>query len=148
VNLFQHSRKFLTALSLIFMLIVTTACGTNTLQKPQVSLPADVSQNVRYGQLERGNSAIGQDFGNWVVEASKGLVKDAYVRDNNKLGVVISSQVRPNEVKDLAKSLAQGFRKNFPSQDLTVLMYAPDKKLILTALYDSQSKQVEFQQAG
>lgn len=148
MNLFQHSRRFLIALSLIFMLTITTACGTNTLQKPQAGLPSAISQDVRYGQLERGNSAAGQDFGNWVVEAGKGLVKDAYVRDNNKLGIVISSQVRPNEVKDLAKSLAQGFRKNFPSQDLTVLMYAPDKKLILTALYDARSKQVEFQQAG
>jgi hypothetical protein len=148
MNLFQHSRKFFTALSLVLTLLITTACGTSTMQKPQASLPAAVSQNARYGQLERGNSATGQDFGNWVVEASKGLVKDAYVRDNNKLGVVVSSQVRPNEVKDLAKSLAQGFRKNFPNQDLTVLMYAPDKQLILTALYDAQSKQVEFKQAS
>lgn len=148
MSLFQHGRKFLIALSLVLMLITTTACGTSTIKKPQVSLPAAISQNARYGQLERGNSATGQDFGNWVVEASKGLVKDAYVRDNNKLGVVVSPQVRPDEVKDLAKSLAQGFRKNFPNQDLTVLMYAPDKQLILTALYDSQSKQVEFKQAS
>ncbi len=147
MNLFQHSRKLAVALSLVLMLVVTTACGTSTMQPPQASLPAVVSQNAGYRQLERGNSATGQDFGNWVVEASKGLVKDAYVRDNNKLGVVVSPQVRPDEVKDLAKSLAQGFRKNFPNQDLTVLMYAPDKKLILTALYDSQSKQVEFKQA-
>lgn len=148
MNLLQHSQKFLTALSLVFILLVTAACGTSTMQKPQASLPAAVSQNARYGQLERGNSATGQNFGDWVVSASKGLVKDAYVRDNNKLGVVISPQVRPSEVKDLAKSLAQGFRKNFPNQDLTVLMYAPDKQLILTALYDSQSKQVEFKQAS
>jgi hypothetical protein len=69
------------------------------------------------------------------------------VRDNNKLGVVISSQVRPNEVKDLAKSLTQGFHKNFPNQDLTVLIYAPDKKLILTTKYDTQSNQIEYQAA-
>jgi hypothetical protein len=147
VNLFQNSRRFLTALSLVVMLVVTTACGTNTIQGPQANLPAAV-QTVKYGQLERGNSATGQNFGDWVVEASKGLVKDAYVRDNNKLGIVISPQVRPDEVKDLAKSLAQGFRKNFPNQNLTVLMYAPDKQLILTALYDARSKQVEFQSAA
>jgi hypothetical protein len=76
------------------------------------------------------------------------LVKDAFVRDNNKLGVVISSLVRPDEVKDLAKSLTQGFYKNFPNQDLTIMMYAPDKKLILTTRYDIQTKQVEFQQAS
>jgi ABC-type phosphate/phosphonate transport system substrate-binding protein len=147
MNLYQRSRKFLTALSLVVMLMLTTACGTATVQKPQASLPA-VNQSARYTQLERGNSATGQNFGDWVVETSKGLVKDAYVRDNNKLGVVISPQVRPVEVKDLAKSLAQGFRKNFPNQDLTVMMYAPDKQLILTALYDTQTKKVEFQQAG
>jgi sarcosine oxidase gamma subunit len=66
------------------------------------------------------------------------------VRDNNKLGIVISNQVRPNEVKTLAKSLAQGFRKNFPNQDLTVLVYGPDKKLILTAKYDIQSNQIQY----
>jgi hypothetical protein len=75
------------------------------------------------------------------------LIKDAYVRDNNKLGAVISPQVRPTEVKDLAQSLAQGFRKNFPDLDLTVLMYAPDKQLIMTAKYDTQSKKIEYQAA-
>jgi len=47
-------------------------------------------QSREYAQLERGNSPAGQDFGNWVVQTAKGLVKDAYVRDNNKLGVVIT----------------------------------------------------------
>jgi hypothetical protein len=147
MNLFDRSRKFLTALSLVLILVLTTACGTSTIQKPQADIPGAI-QGTKYSQLERGNSAAGQDFGDWVVQASRGLIKDAYVRDNSKLGVVISSSVRPNEVKDLAKSLAQGFRKNFPNQDLTVLMYAPDKQLILTALYDAASKQVEYRQAA
>jgi hypothetical protein len=147
MNIFQYSRKLLVALSLILMLVVTTACGADTVKKPQASLPTTITEKG-YAQLERGNTDAGENFGAWVVEASKGLVKDAYVRDNNKLGVVISPQVRPTEVKDLAKSLAQGFRKNFPDRDLKVLMYAPDKKLILTAAYDTQSKQVEFQNAA
>jgi hypothetical protein len=70
-------------------------------------------------------------------------VQDAYVRDNDKLGVVISPDVRPNEVRPLAKSLMQGFQKNFPNHDLKVLVYAPDKKLILTANYNDQSHQIE-----
>lgn len=146
MKLGQYSRKLLIALSLILMLVVTTACGADTAKKPQSSLPTAVTEKG-YAQLERGNSDAGENFGTWVVEASKGLVKDAYVRDNNKLGVIISPQVRPTEVKDLAKSLAQGFRKNFPDRDLKVLMYAPDKQLILTADYDKQSKQIEFQKA-
>lgn len=105
----------------------------------------ETSQSAEYGQLARGSSTQGQNFGDWVMETSKGLVKDVYVRDN-KLGVVISPKVLPSDVKNLAKSLTQGFRHNFPNQDLTVLMYAPDKKLILTARYDMQSKQIAYQQ--
>lgn len=145
MNIIQRSQKFVTAIALIFVLLFTTACGAATAKEPRAISPAPTSS---YSQLERGNSATGQEFGNWVVTASKGLIKDAYVRDNNKLGVVISSQVRPTEVKDLAKSLAQGFHKNFPKQDLTVLVYAPDKKLILTANYDQQSNQIQYQSAS
>jgi hypothetical protein len=149
MSLFQRGGRVLASLLIAVMVMVTTtACGTDTIEKPQANLPQTVNQRASYGQLERGNSATGQNFGNWVVETSHGLIKDAYVRDNNKLGVVITPQVRPSEAKDLAKALAQGFRKNFPNQDLTVLMYAPDKQLILTALYDKQTKQVELQQAG
>ncbi len=145
MNLFQHFRKILTAFVLILVLTTTSACsGAVQAKQPTSSLPTTMSPNGNYAQLERGNSAVGQDFGNWVVDTAKGVVQDAYVRDNNKLGVVITRQVRPNEVKPLAKSLVQGFHKNFPNQDLKVLVYAPDKKLILTAQYDEQSKQIEY----
>ena len=60
------------------------------------------------------------------------------------LGVVISEEVNPSEVRDLSRSLLQGFRQSFPDKDLQVLMYAPDKELILTADYDSQTSQVEY----
>lgn len=144
MSLIQHCRKILTALVLILVLTTTAACsGAVQAKQPSSSLPA-LNHNGDYAQLERGNSPVGQDFGNWVVSTAKGVVQDAYVRDNNKLGVVITRQVRPNEVKPLAKSLVQGFHKNFPNQDLKVLVYAPDKKLILTAQYDEQSKQIEY----
>lgn len=147
MNILQQSHRWLMAFILVSIVTFTTACGGVAVSEAPSNAPtAAIDRSVGYGQLARGNSAAGQDFGNWVVETAKGLVKDAFVRDNNKLGVVISSQVRPNEVKDLAKSLVQGFRQNFPNQDLSVLMYAPDKQLILTARYDTQSKQIEFQQ--
>jgi hypothetical protein len=143
VSLLQQFRKIFTALVLVLILTTTSACSGAVQARQPDNLPA-ISSNGTYAQLERGNTGRGQDFGNWVVQTGKGLIQDAYVRDNNKLGVVITPQVRPNEVKPLAKSLAQGFRRNFPNQDLTVLMYAPDKKLILTANYDTQSKQLEY----
>lgn len=142
MSFIQQTRKVLTALVLVLVLTVSTACA-GAVQAKQPTLPG-ANSSIAYPQLERGNTAVGQDYGTWAVEKAKGLIKDAYVRDNNKLGVVISSQVRPNEVKPLAKSLLEGFHKNFPNQDVKVLMYAPDKKLILTADYDNQSKQILY----
>ncbi|PZO38860.1 MAG: hypothetical protein DCF19_15415 [Pseudanabaena frigida] len=145
MNIFYRTQKVLLTLALMMVLIFTTACSSSQTQSLN---PVKTTQNVGYSQLARGNSAAGQDFSDWLIQASKGLVMDAYVRDRNKLGVVISPRVLPNEVKALAQSLTQGFRHNFPNQDLTVLIYAPDKKLILTAKYDSQSKQIDYQQAS
>jgi hypothetical protein len=146
MSLIQQLRKGLVSIVLILVLSITTVSCSGAVQakQPTSNLPA-ISSSGTYAQLERGNTAVGQNFGNWVVKTGNGLIKDAYVRDNNKLGVVITPQVRPNEVRPLAKSLAQGFRRNFPNQDLTVLMYAPDKKLILTAKYDIQSNTVHYE---
>lgn len=139
---FIQVRRFIATTLLFLMIVTTTACSSNTPTKV-----SDYTSNTTeaYSQLERGDSVAGQKFGDWVVSTSQGLIKDAYVRDNNKLGVVISEQVEPTEVKMLAKSLTMGFHKNFPNQDLTVLIYAPDKQRILTTKYDIQSNQIEYQ---
>jgi hypothetical protein len=144
LKMFQKFRHILTALVLVLVLTTTAACSGTVQAKQPTQLPSGISRSGDYTLLERGNSTQGQDFGNWVVGTAKGIVQDAYVRDNNKLGVVITPQVRPTEVRSLAKSLTQGFHKNFPNQDLTVLMYAPDKKLILTSRYDVQTNQIEY----
>ncbi|MBE9007266.1 hypothetical protein IQ259_19890 [Fortiea sp. LEGE XX443] len=143
--LLQQIRKIAIAGILIMVLTITTACGGGTVtQADRTTTPSVIGRDVTYTELERGNTPGGQNFGNWVVQTSNGLIQDAYVRDNNKLGVVISREVRPNEVRPLAKSLVQGFRKNFPNQDLTVLVYDPGKKLILTTQYDVQTNQVKY----
>ncbi|HEY9699362.1 MAG TPA: hypothetical protein V6D10_19040 [Trichocoleus sp.] len=138
MSFLRRFRAAFIALSLVLVLVTTSACSGSA----QATQPATPS--VAYSQLERGNTSAGKNFGNWVVQTAHGLVQDAYVRDNDKLGVVISSQVRPNEVRPLARSLSQGFQKNFPNHDVTVLMYAPDKKLILTAKYNHLNQQVEY----
>lgn len=141
MSLFQQVRKALIGLCLVIVLVTTSACGSGTNQATRSpSLPTS-----SYSQLERGNTSTGQSFGDWVVQTAHGLVQDAYVRDNDKLGVVISPQVRPAEVRDLAKSLVQGFHNNFPGRDLMVLMYAPDKELILTAKYNDSNRLIEYQ---
>jgi hypothetical protein len=145
MNIFRHTRTTIVAIALMLVLTFTTACGST---QTQSSNPVKLNQSSDYSQIARGNSDAGQDFGDWVMRTSRGLIRDAYVRDSNKLGVVISSQVLPTDVKSLTQSLTQGFRNTFPNQDLTVLIYAPDKKLILTARYDYQSKQIDYQQAS
>ncbi|WP_199784668.1 hypothetical protein [Nostoc sp. 'Lobaria pulmonaria (5183) cyanobiont'] len=144
MNMIQQFRQILMALILALVLTTTAACSGTVQAKQPTQLAPGISRSGDYALLERGNSVQGQDFGNWVVSTAKGIVQDAYVRDNNKLGVVITPQVRPTEVRSLTKSLVQGFHKNFPNQDLTILVYAPDKKLILTGQYDVQSNQVEY----
>lgn len=139
---FTQIRRLIATTFLVLLVATTTACSSST----TATLPnPTLDRTEAYTQLERGNSVAGQQFGDWVVSTSQGMITDSYVRDNNKLGVVISSQVKPTEVKTLAKALTMGFHKNFPNQDLTVLMYAPDKERILTAKYDVQSNNVEYQ---
>ncbi|MEL6815838.1 MAG: hypothetical protein AAFP03_13650 [Cyanobacteria bacterium J06598_3] len=138
MTFFQRSRRWLTAIALVLLLTVsTTACSSATTEAP--------AANVSYSQLERGNSTAGQAYGDWVVGAAQGLISDAYVRDNNKLGVVITDAVNPDEVRGLSKSLLQGFRQSFPDQDLKVIVFAPDKAPILEANYSSATKEVEYE---
>jgi len=112
-------RKFLTAILLVLvrqrLLVVAVVQARQPNNIPTISRTTD--------QLERG---ILQLVKNLVIKMLKGLLM-MHMRDGNKLGVVISPQVRPNEVKPLAKSLMQGSTRIFPI-DLSVLMYAPDKK--------------------
>jgi hypothetical protein len=144
MNVFQHLRRLLAIVTLALVLMTTSvACG-NATQQDRVSLSSSAERSLEYGQLARGDTLIGQNFGDWVVRTSQGLIQDAYVRDNDKLGVVISPNVRPKEVKALAQSLVQGFERSTPNRDLTVMVYAPDKKLILTARYDASSKQIDY----
>ncbi|HEY9737643.1 MAG TPA: hypothetical protein V6D06_15220 [Trichocoleus sp.] len=135
----RYLRSVLVALCLSLTLLTSVACVAAP--PDQATLPAENT----YSQLERGDTAAGQNFGNWVVKTANGLVQDAYVRDNDKLGVVIDSSVKPKEVRPLARSLVQGFHNNFPNRDLSVLVYAPDKKLILTANYSKDSGQIHYQ---
>lgn len=134
-------RKFFAAVSLALVLLLTGCSGL----RQQASNPSLPAASKTFTQIERGNTAASQEFGQWVVQTASGLIQDAYVRDSNKLGVVISSTVTPNDVQPLARSLVKGMRQSFPGQDLTVLMYAPDKKLILTAQYDDRSQQIQYQ---
>lgn len=146
MSFLQRSRRLLTSLVLVLVLVVSTACSAATATDAPTSAASYPSySNTQYSQLSKGNTARGQDFGKWVVQTASGVVSDAFVRDDNKLGVVITKDVKPTEVRSLARSLVEGFSKNFPSRDLDVLVYAPDKQLILNAKYDNQSQKIQYE---
>lgn len=150
MNFWKRSRKIVAALVMVFAMTLATACTSAPPKAQATQMPSTQTQlpsgnSSLYSQLERGNTSAGQQYGDWVVQTSRGLINDAYVRDNNKLGVVISPKVSPNDVRPLAKSLAQGFQRNFPKRDVSILVYSPDKKLILTAQYDAKTNQVRYQ---
>lgn len=141
MNILKSIRLGVITLCLGVMLLTTSACGSAT----QTSSAPRLAPTSAYSQLERGDTASGQRYGEWVMQTARGLISDAFVRDNDKLGVVISPELAPREVKPLARSLVQGFHKNFPNRDLSVLVYAPDKELLLTANYDDTTRQIEYQ---
>lgn len=140
MSILKSIRLGVIALCLGLVLLTTSACGSAT----QTSTAPRLAPTSAYSQLERGDTTSGQRYGQWVMQTAQGLISDAFVRDNDKLGVVISPDVQPREVKTLARSLVQGFHKNFPDRDLSVLVYAPDKELILTANYDDTTRQIEY----
>lgn len=143
MNRWQQIRRIFVAFMAVFLLTTSVACSTATPEARTTS--PGISSGNQYGELARGDNAQGDRYADWVLQTSHGLIKDAYVRDNDKLGVVISKDVRPDEVKPLARSLVQGFHRSSPDRNLTVLVYAPDKELILTARYDQQTQQVNYQ---
>lgn len=143
MQIFQRFRKVLVSLSLVLVLLTTSACSGAT----QASAP--MTEQPRLGGtpsgIERGTTPAGQAYGDWLVQSSQDLVKDVYVRGGNQVGVVITSKVRPRDVRSLARSVTQSFRTNFPDRDLTVRLYAPDKALILTAQYNNATQQIEYE---
>lgn len=140
MTILKQFQRAAIALVLGVILLTTGACSSATQTSRNPALPPATG----YEQLERGDTVAGEQYGQWVIRTARGLIDDAYVRDNDKLGVVISPDVNPREVKGLARSLMQGFHKNFPNRDLSVLVYAPDKELILSANYDDTTRNIEY----
>lgn len=143
MSLLKRSRRVILSLLLALVLVTNVACASatqTTADRPALTAP--------FEQIELGNTASGQNFGEWITQTAQGLIQDAYVRDNDKLGVVITPQVRPTELRSLSRSLVEGFRKNFPNRDLKVLVYAPDRQLVLTAKYNNQTHQIEYEGNG
>lgn len=144
MNLLSWLRRNFISLCLVFLLVTTTACSTQSSNARTIDRSAS-TPTATNTQINRGDTAKGQDYGDWVVQTSHGLIQDAYVRGNDILGAVISPNVKPIEVRQISKALMQGFTKSFPNRNLTVIVYAPDKKPILTSRYDKQTKQIAYE---
>jgi hypothetical protein len=76
MNLSYRFRQSLMAVVLVCVLVFSTACNSTTARSPQANTPTKLDRSIGYGQLSRGNSDAGAEFGSWAVEASKGLIHD------------------------------------------------------------------------
>lgn len=135
MSLLQCSRRFLITLTFAILVLGLIATTPRLAQAGETTTVAIVSSRV-YGQLERGNPASDQDYSQWIVQVTQGLIQKATVRDNDTLEVVLAPQVRPKQVQPLIRSLARSFERSLPGRDLKVLIYSPNQQLALTARVD------------
>lgn len=136
MSLLQCSRRLLMTLTFTIMILGLTVTTCLGLAQAGETTIAAIATSKGYEQLERANPAPGQDYSQWVVQVTQGLIQKATVRDNDKLEVILAPQVRPKQVQPLIRSLARSFQRSFPGQDLRVLMYSPNQQLALTARVD------------
>jgi hypothetical protein len=81
MNLFQQFRKILVVLSLVLVVFTTSACAGNSQAASPVTDQPRLSGTP--SEIERGTTASQQQYGDWLVQTGKGLIKDAYVRNNH-----------------------------------------------------------------
>jgi hypothetical protein len=73
-----------------------------------------------------------------IKRASRGnnVIFDARMNRDDELGVVLGSQVKLDQVRDLMTTLLREMRDEFPGRPLTVLAYAPNGEHMATMRYD------------
>lgn len=68
--------------------------------------------------------------------AGNGVVTDARLNGSGELGVVLGSQVKLSQVRNVMTSLLKEMRDEFPGRPLGVIAYAPNGKPLATMRYD------------
>ena len=105
---------------------------------PGRSAPSALPQQQ---QARRSNAAGGtrqEAFLSRIRAAGEGtgVIRDARMRGDSELGVVLGQGVKLNEVKPVLVKLLKEMREEFPGRALTVRAYAPNNQPLATMRYD------------
>ena len=125
-------------------LMMTAGCATQpeTAQNTgtgAVPPPAVSTQSARRPMATGGGGASRQEaFLARIRQASSGtgVIRDARMRGDNELGVVLGQGVKLNEVKPILVKFLKEMREEFPGRPLTVRAYAPNNQPMATMRYD------------
>ena len=66
MKLLKKSRRFITAITLLLIVTITSACASAPSAEQTAQLPPAGYGQI-YSQIERGSTSQGQQFGDWIV---------------------------------------------------------------------------------
>ncbi|MDQ3703533.1 MAG: hypothetical protein M3442_21830 [Chloroflexota bacterium] len=89
----------------------------------------------------RGNTPEGAAFANWVLstDAERKYIVDAFVRDDQVLGMIVNPNMTRGQVQQAMGSLLTAMRKTFPNRDLQVIAYYVSGDEVARTTLDSRS---------
>lgn len=120
-------RRTLLATVVALPLTVLSGCGDDS--PPAASAPPPVEQRALSRQ-EQFLARIQQ------AAASNNVIRTARMNQDNELGVVLDSKVKPPEIKPLLTTLLREMRDEFPNRPLQVIAYAPTGQALASMRYD------------
>jgi len=114
------------------------------------------SRSQRYGGVydpqgneqmsRRGNTAEGAAFADYVVgtDPQHKFVKDAFVRDNQTLGVIVSPNMTRAQVQEAMGSLMRGMQQRFSKYPLNVVAYYESGDEMARTVFDGQNTNTQW----
>ena len=74
------------------------------------------------------------------------VIDRAMLNQQNELGLILDRSVEMNRIPDLMRALLTQMAREFPEQDLTVIVYAPSSppQKVGTAHLDSRTKEMNY----
>ncbi|MGI8904872.1 MAG: hypothetical protein ACR2IE_00070 [Candidatus Sumerlaeaceae bacterium] len=97
-------------------------------------------------ESSRGNTAEGAAFADYVIatDPEHKFVKDAFVRDDQMLGVIVSPTMSRGQVDQALGSLLRGMQERFQKYPLQVIAYYESGDEMARSVYDGRNTNTEW----
>ena len=97
-------------------------------------------------QAEHGNTPEGVKFAEYVIgtDPEHKFVKDAFVRDNQVLGVIVSPTMTRGQVEQSLTSLMKGMVQRFNNYPLQVIAYYESGDEMAKSTYDGRNTSTDW----